>query len=92
VPMAEMLGADADVRVRTPQRTALAGALQRAGAGVAMDPDGALQVRGLDAEQVGEVAFAIGVRLHELTRATTSLEAAYYALTGEDVEYRAGER
>nr|WP_246406223.1 ATP-binding cassette domain-containing protein [Modestobacter versicolor] len=92
VPMAELLGADAVVRVRTPQTAALAAALQRAGGRVARDPDGTLQVRGLDAEQVGDVAFATGVRLHELTRATTSLEAAYYALTGEDVEYRTGER
>ena len=92
VPMAELLGADAVVRVRTPQRAVLADALQRAGAGVVLDPDGSLQVRGLDSGEVGDVAFAAGVRLHELTRATTSLETAYYALTGEDVEYQVGER
>ena len=38
---------------------------------------------------MGDVAFATGVRLHELSRETASLEAAYLALTGEDVEYRA---
>jgi len=92
VPMAELLGADAVVRVRTPQPAVLAAALQRAGARVGLDPDGSLAVRGLDPEQVGDVAFAAGVRLHELTRSTTSLEAAYYALTGADVEYRAGDR
>ena len=92
VPMAELLGSGAAVRVRTPQPAELAGALERAGARVAPEPDGSLAVRGLDAEQVGDVAFAVGVRLHELSRTTSSLEAAYYALTGEDVEYRAGER
>ncbi|WP_369136812.1 ABC transporter ATP-binding protein [Modestobacter versicolor] len=92
LPMAELLGADAVVRVRTPAPAALAGALHRAGAQVAADADGTLQVRGLDLAQVGDVAFAAGVRLHELTRVATSLEAAYHALTGADVEYRTGER
>jgi len=92
VPMAELLGAGAVVRVRTPQAAVLAAALQRAGAAVGLDPDGSLAVRGLDPGQVGDVAFAARVRLHELTRATTSLEAAYYALTAADVEYRAGDR
>jgi len=92
VPMAELLGADAAVRVRSPQLAVLAGALQRAGAEVSAQPDGSLVARRLGVEQVGDVAFAAGVRVHELSRTTTSLEAAYYALTGEDVEYRAGER
>jgi len=46
-------------------------------------------VRGLDAAAVGEVAYAAGVPLHELTRVTASLEAAYLALTHDEVEYRA---
>ena len=92
VPMADLLGADAAVRVRTPQRSALAGALQRAGGEVAVEPDGGLTVCRLTVPEVGDVAFATGVRLHELRALTASLEAAYYALTGDDVEYRAGER
>jgi ABC-2 type transport system ATP-binding protein len=75
--------------VRTPQGSLLAAALQRAGAGVELQPDGALRVDGLDAAAVGDVAFAAGVRVHELTRLTASLEAAYLELTGDDVEYRA---
>jgi ABC-2 type transport system ATP-binding protein len=35
------------------------------------------------------VAFAAGVRVHELSSVTVSLEAAYLALTGDEVEYRA---
>jgi ABC-2 type transport system ATP-binding protein len=89
VPMADLLGAHASVRVRTPHPAQLAAALQRAGAGVEREPDGALRVRGLDTEQVGDIAFAAGVRVHELTRRTASLEAAYLELTGDDVEYRA---
>jgi ABC-2 type transport system ATP-binding protein len=92
VPMAELLGSGSALRVRSPQAAALAPALERAGGHVERDPDGALRVRGLSAEQTGDVAFAVAARVHELTRTTMSLESAYLALTGEDVEYRAGTR
>jgi len=46
-------------------------------------------VDGLGTADVGDVAFDIGVRVHELSRVTASLEAAHLALTGDDVEYRA---
>jgi ABC-2 type transport system ATP-binding protein len=92
VPMDDLLGAHAAVRVRTPQGPLLAAALQRAGAGVALDVDGGLRVDGLDAAAVGDVAFATGVRVHELTRLTASLEAVYLDLTGDDVEYRSAAR
>jgi ABC-2 type transport system ATP-binding protein len=89
VPMNDLLGAHAAVRVRTPQTQALGAALQRAGAGVALEADGALRVEGLDVAAVGDVAFSSRVRVHELTRLTSSLEEAYLELTGDDVEYRA---
>jgi ABC-2 type transport system ATP-binding protein len=89
LPMAELLGAHASVRVRTPQAPALADALRRAGGRVELEIDGALRVEGLDLIEVGDVAFVADVRLHELSRVTASLEAAYLALTDDDVEYRA---
>jgi ABC-2 type transport system ATP-binding protein len=89
VPMEELLGAHSAVRVRSPQAPVLAAALQRAGATIELQIDGSLRVEGLDAEQVGDVAFLAGVRVHELSRVTASLEAAYLALTGDEVEYRA---
>jgi ABC-2 type transport system ATP-binding protein len=89
VPMEDLLGAHAAVRVRTPQAPLLAAALQRAGGTVELQIDGALRVDGLDVAMVGDIAFATGVRVHELARVTASLEAAYLALTGDDVEYRA---
>jgi len=89
VPMDDLLGAHATVRVVSPQAAALAAALQRAGGRVELEADGALHVEGLDPVQVGDVAFAVGARVHELTRLTASLEAAYLALTGDEVEYRA---
>ena len=66
----------------------LAAALRRAGAEVELEIDGTLRVDGLDPAAVGDIAFVTGARVHELTRVTTSLEAAYLALTGDDVEYR----
>jgi ABC-2 type transport system ATP-binding protein len=89
VPMADLLGAHSAVRVRSPQAPVLAAALQRAGAVIELQIDGSLRVEGLDPDQVGDVAFLAGVRVHELTRVTASLEAAYLALTGDEVEYRA---
>jgi ABC-2 type transport system ATP-binding protein len=89
VPMDELLGAHSAVRVRTPQGPVLAAALRQAGGRVELELDGALRVEGLDLVAVGDVAFIADVRLHELSRVTASLEAAYLALTGNDVEYRA---
>jgi ABC-2 type transport system ATP-binding protein len=92
VPMEELLGAQSAVRVRTPQAPMLADALRRAGAQVELEIDGALRVEGLGLPDVGDVAFVADVRLHELSRVTASLEAAYLALTDGDVEYRAESR
>jgi ABC-2 type transport system ATP-binding protein len=89
VPMDELLGAHSAVRVRTPQGPVLAAALRQAGGRVELELDGALRVEGLDLVAVGDVAFIADVRLHELSRVTASLEAAYLALTEDDVEYRA---
>jgi ABC-2 type transport system ATP-binding protein len=89
LPIGELLGAQAVVRVRTPAVRLLAAALARSGADVVAEDDGALRVSGLEAAAVGEVAYAAGVPLHELTRVTASLEAAYLALTHDEVEYRA---
>jgi ABC-2 type transport system ATP-binding protein len=88
VPMEDLLGAHSAIRVRSPQAPVLAAALQRAGAAIELQIDGSLHVEGLDTEQVGDIAFLAGIRVHELTRVTASLEAAYLALTGDEVEYR----
>ncbi|MCF6745147.1 ATP-binding cassette domain-containing protein [Blastococcus sp. KM273128] len=89
VPMADLLGAHTAVRVRSPQAPVLASAVQRAGGHVELEIDGALRIDGLAAADVGDLAHGIGVRLHELSPVTGSLEEAYLALTGDDVEYRA---
>ena len=76
------------VRVRTPQAAALDGALRAAGLTVQQGDDGALEVVDAEAAQVGEIAAAGGVVLHELTPVASTLEDAYMALTADSVEYR----
>ena len=82
------------VRVSTPQREQLAKAVAEGGGtvipgGDGVGGDGALTVSGLNAAQVGDIAFEHGVRLHELTVVRASLEAAFMELTADSVEYRA---
>jgi ABC-2 type transport system ATP-binding protein len=74
------------VRVRTPRVAELRAALERAGLQAAETGDGALTVAGADAAAVGDIAFAAGVPLHELTTEGTSLEEAFLALTTDAPE------
>jgi ABC-2 type transport system ATP-binding protein len=77
------------VRVRTPQSTRLAELLAGAGVTVQVAGDDALDVNGLTAVEVGEVAAANAIVLHELTPQQASLEEAFMELTHEDVEFHA---
>ena len=52
--------------------------------------DGAIVVQGLDAEQIGDLAYDKAIRLHELAPAQASLEEAFMELTASSVEFRAG--
>jgi ABC-2 type transport system ATP-binding protein len=78
------------VRVRTPQPDALVAAVRRAGASVTAAGN-AIVVQGMAADRVGDLAFANGVPLHELTPAQASLEEAFMELTAASVEFHAGE-
>ena len=80
-PVESLTTAGAGVLVRTPRSVALRAALEHEGLAVTEAPDGALVVEGADAAQVGEIAFAAGVPLHELAARSTSLEEAFLALT-----------
>jgi ABC-2 type transport system ATP-binding protein len=77
------------VRVRSPQADLLRGLLAGPGVTVHRGGDGALEVQGFAAEQIGELASANGVTLHELVAQHASLEEAFMDLTREDVEYQA---
>jgi ABC-2 type transport system ATP-binding protein len=50
-----------------------------------------IEVDGLSAEQVGEIAAANKIVLHELTPIQASLEEAFMELTRDDVEYKSVE-
>jgi ABC-2 type transport system ATP-binding protein len=77
------------VKVRTPQVDALAKAVAAAGGTATSGGDEALVVQGLTTDQVGDVAFESGVRLHELSQTRASLEQAFMELTADSVEYQA---
>ncbi|MGF6822848.1 ABC-2 type transport system ATP-binding protein [Microbacterium sp. ZKA21] len=79
------------VRVRTPQAAALAEAVAGADVEIISTEPDLLEIVGLAAPLVGDIAADRGIRLHELTPTTGSLEDAYLALTGDDVEYRTKE-
>src|SRR5215469_15557881 len=90
--MAEFIArsSGASVRVRTPSPDALVLAVAAEGGQATATADGTLEVRGMTADRVGDIAFEKGVRLHELTTTRASLEEAFMELTGDSVEYRAG--
>jgi len=77
------------VRVRTPSAAELVRAITARGATAATDQDGSIEVRGMTTEQLGDLAFSEGIRLHELTTVRASLEEAFMELTASSVEYRA---
>jgi len=79
----------AAVRVRTPSADQLVRALSAKGATAVVEPEGALEVRGMSIEQIGDLAFSEGIRLHELTMVRASLEEAFMELTAGAVEYHA---
>jgi len=76
------------VRVRTPHAAALTPILTAQGITVTGTAADLLEVHGLPAARIGELAAGNGVVLHELTPLGGSLEDAYMALTQDEVEYR----
>ncbi len=79
------------VRVRSPQAARLRELVATAEVSVNGSGDGALEISGLTAEQVGDIAAANRIVLHELTPIQVSLEEAFMDLTREEVEYKAAD-
>jgi ABC-2 type transport system ATP-binding protein len=74
------------VLLRSPDLERLCALL--AGPGVSFEDAGrAVEVRGLTAEQIGDVAAAHGVAIHELTPQQVSLEEAFMTLTRDELEF-----
>ncbi len=76
------------VRVRAADSAQLAQLLDRGGAAAHPQPDGSLQITGISAEQVGEIARAHGFALQELSIQQASLEERYMEITRDAVDYR----
>ncbi|HEX9300586.1 MAG TPA: ATP-binding cassette domain-containing protein [Actinomycetota bacterium] len=70
------------VLVRSPDADRLRAALERAGAMVVVEADGALAVRSLAIQEVGRIAADEYAVLHELSQRTSTLEDAFLSLTG----------
>jgi ABC-2 type transport system ATP-binding protein len=77
----------AAVKLVTPDLAAFTAALSEAGAKIE-DGNGSLTVEGLTPPQIGDLAARDGLRVHELTPITASLEDAFMELTQDEVEYR----
>ncbi|WP_430334033.1 ABC transporter ATP-binding protein [Rhodococcus sp. ACT016] len=84
---------DSSVRVRSPQLDALRTVLTGQGFAVRDDAGDdhqqALVVSGVRTDDVGALAGANGIVLHELSSQRGSLEDAFMKLTGDDVQYHA---
>ena len=74
------------VKVRSPQLDTLAGLLTDKGLQVS-HADDHLSVFGTPIEDIGDLAAASGITLHELSTVRGSLEEAFMQLTGDAVEY-----
>ncbi|MFF9641125.1 ABC transporter ATP-binding protein [Kitasatospora aureofaciens] len=81
----------AAVTVRAAEPERLAAVLRAAGAEIRPGPDGSLDVTGLDAGRIGELALEQRLLLYALTERGASLEEAFMELTADSVEYLAGE-
>jgi ABC-2 type transport system ATP-binding protein len=90
LPTREFIDASSgnSVRVRSPQIERLA-ELLRGRQVRTSEVDGYLQVEGVTPAEVGDLAAANGVTVHELFTQRASLEAAFMEMTGDSVEYHA---
>ncbi|WP_329570249.1 ABC transporter ATP-binding protein [Streptomyces sp. NBC_01361] len=77
------------VRLRSPQQERLLDVLHEAGITVVEAGNGTLEVDGVSPEQLGDLAAAHHLALHELSPQQASLEEAFMQLTAESVEYHA---
>src|SRR5690606_32205138 len=77
------------VRLRSPQQERLRDVLHAEGITVIEAGNGTLEVDGVGADRLGELAAGAQLVLHELSPQQASLEEAFMQLTAESVEYHA---
>ena len=76
------------VTVRSPKAHELAEHVANEGVSVTRSSEDLLEIKGLTAAAIGELAAEHRIPLHELTPSTGTLEDAYLRLTGDEVEYK----
>jgi len=79
------------VRVRSPHVARLGEAVAAPDVRVRNIGPDLIEVQGVDAEEIGLAAHVGGIVLYELTPRQASLEDAFMELTGESIEFRAGD-
>lgn len=77
------------VRLRSPQQERLRDVIHEAGIKTVGTANGSLEVDGVSAERLGELAARHQLVLHELSPQQASLEEAFMQLTAASVEYHA---
>ncbi|AZM91217.1 ABC transporter ATP-binding protein [Streptomyces sp. W1SF4] len=78
------------VRLRSPQQERLKDVLHEAGINaVSVPATGTLEIDGVEAERLGELAAQHQIVLHELSPQRASLEEAFMRMTADSVEYHA---
>jgi ABC-2 type transport system ATP-binding protein len=90
-PMSALLAGPGQesARARAPRATELAAALRTHGITVTQTGSDLLEVVA-GTPVVADIALAAGIPVHELAPIRASLEEAYLALTGDEVEYHSG--
>src|SRR5258708_19355116 len=79
------------VRVRSPQATQLRELVLGPHVSVTSSESSVIEVDGLAAEQIGEIAASNKIVLHELTPVQASLEEAFMELTPDEAESKSTE-
>jgi len=92
LPIAEMIGgaSRASVLVRSPDAARLRDLLSGPDVSTTSPEVGELVVVGLSAPQIGDIAAAHGIAIHELTPHRASLEDAFMKLTNDSIEFHGG--
>jgi ABC-2 type transport system ATP-binding protein len=78
------------VLVRSPDSRKLQSLLTGPDVGLIESGPELLEVSGLSAPQIGDLAAAHGIAIHELTPQRASLEEAFMKLTNDAIEFHGG--
>jgi ABC-2 type transport system ATP-binding protein len=93
MPMSEFVAQSShtSVVVRTPHYAKLSELLTARGVQVREEPYGRLSLTGMEQEAVGDLAFAEGMVVHELTTRSATLEEAFLEATAGAEEFQGGQ-